>query len=170
MRTFKIAALASVAVAALTGTTLAADPIAIVDTPVVDDVSFGWDGPYAGVYVLGQTTPGAFGVGVNLGVNMTADVLVFGIEGDAAWVSAGGPWKAQAVGKVGAVLSDQAIIYALGGIGTDATTGPYAPIGVGAEFMVADNISVKAQYEFQWDFDNAAQNNNVGKVGLNFHF
>jgi hypothetical protein len=36
--------------------------------------------------------------------------------------------------------------------------------------MVADNMSIKAQYEFHWDLTAAAQNNHVGKIGLNFHF
>lgn len=172
MRTLKIAALASVAVAALTTATLAADPIVMVDTPapVYDDVSFGWDGPYAGVFVLGQSNPGALGIGVNAGVNISSDMLVFGLEGDVAWVSAGGPWQGQVVGRLGAAVSDQAMIYALAGIGADGTTGGYVPIGLGAEFMVADNIGIKAQYEFRWDLTAAAQNNHVGKIGLNFHF
>jgi opacity protein-like surface antigen len=171
MRTLKIAALASVAVATLTSATVAADPIVMVDTPVIDDVSYGWDGPYAGVFVLGQTNPGAFGVGVNLGVNMSADALVFGVEGDAAWVSSGVGWQAQVVGRLGFLLSDDAIIYGLAGIGANGLNGAYAPLGVGAEFMIAENMSLKAQYEYHWDLSaSPAQDAHVGKVGVNFHF
>jgi opacity protein-like surface antigen len=172
MRTLKIAALASVAVAALTSATLAADPIVMVDTPpIIDDVSFGWDGPYAGVFVLGTTSGGGgIGVGVNLGVNMSADALVFGLEGDAAWVSGPTMWQAQVVGRLGAALSDDAIIYGLAGIGADGLNGAYVPVGIGAEFMMADNMSLKAQYEFHWDLAAPGANAHVGKVGVNFHF
>ena len=57
MRTIKIALLATVAGAALTTATLAADPIVMMDpTPVVDNFTgFDWEGVYAGLYVSGQT-------------------------------------------------------------------------------------------------------------------
>jgi hypothetical protein len=35
---------------------------------------------------------------------------------------------------------------------------------------VADNLSIKAEYAYQWDFDNAAQSAHVGKLGFNWHF
>ena len=171
MRTLKIAALATVAVAALTSATLAADPIVMVDTPVIDDVSFGWDGPYAGVFVLGTTSAaGGFGIGVNVGVNMSADALVFGVEGDAAWISGGTGWSAQVVGRLGAALSDDAMLYGLAGIGADGANGAYIPVGIGAEFMIADNMSLKAQYEYHWDLGAPGASAHVGKVGVNFHF
>lgn len=170
MRTLKIAALASVALAALSTATLAADPIVMVDTPpVMDDVSYGFDGPYAGIFVLGQTNPGSLGVGLNLGVNVSSDALVFGVEGDAAWVSGGVGWQAQVVGRLGAAVSDDAMIYGLAGIGANGLNGAYVPVGVGAEFMIADNMSLKAQYEFHWDLGGGG-NSHVGKVGLNWHF
>jgi opacity protein-like surface antigen len=171
MRTLKIAALASVAVAALTSATLAADPIVMVDSPIIDDVSFGWDGPYAGAFILGTTSGnGGFGVGVNLGVNMSADMLVFGIEGDAAWVNGTTGYQAQVVGKLGAALSDDAMIYGLAGIGVDGLNGAYVPVGLGVEFMVAQDLSLKAQYEYHWDLAAPGASAHVGKVGLNFHF
>ena len=69
MRTIKIALLATVAGAALTTATLAADPIVMMDpTPVVDNFTgFDWEGVYAGLYVSGQTDDTApatdFGLG-----------------------------------------------------------------------------------------------------------
>ena len=42
--------------------------------------------------------------------------------------------------------------------------------GVGAEFMVADNLSIKAQYEYHWDTDAVGSSAHVGKIGLNWHF
>ena len=65
MRTIKIALLATVAGAALTTATLAADPIVVMDpTPIVDNyVGFDWEGVYAGLYVAGQSEPATFGIG-----------------------------------------------------------------------------------------------------------
>ena len=169
MRTLKIALLATVATAALSSATLAAD--LVIDAEPVIDNSFGfdWEGPYAGLWISGQTTPGVFGLGADLGVNVLLDSsFLAGIEGDLAWLS-DNSWQAQAHGKLGFVV-DQAAIYGLAGFGWNSLSNGYVPLGIGAEFAVADNLTLKAEYQFQWDLDNAAQNSHVGKVGFNFHF
>ncbi len=173
MRTVKIALLATVAAAAFSTATLAADPIMIIDEPVFDPgPSFDWEGPYAGLYLLGETstaTGGLFGLGANLGVNILADGVLFGVEGDVAWLN-NATWQGQVHGRLGVLASDMFAIYGLAGVGTNSATGGYVPVGLGAEFAVADNFSIKAQYEYHWDFDTAAQSAHVGKVGFNFHF
>lgn len=176
MRTLKIALLATVATAALSSATLAAD--LIIDAPAVISspaASYGLDGPYAGIYVLGQSHAGAtdFGGGVVLGINFAQDGFLLGFEGDASvrtshWEST---WlEGQVIGKAGFLLSDSAALYALAGVGVNnhVLGGFYVPIGVGAEFAVTESLSLKAQYEFHWDPDDTPVH--VGKIGLNIRF
>ena len=86
-----------------------------------------------------------------------------GVEGNLSWQS-NGTWTAQGHGRLGFV-ADQAVIYGLAGLGWNSGTGGFVPVGVGAEFAVADNLSLKAEYNYQW-----GPNIHVGKVGFNFHF
>jgi opacity protein-like surface antigen len=164
MRTLKIALLATVATAALSSATLAADLI-IDAEPVIDNTyGFDWEGPYAGLWVGGLTNPSVFALGADLGVNVLLDQsLLAGFEGNLSWES-NSSWTAQAHGRLGFV-ADSALIYGLVGAGWNSTTGGYVPLGVGAEFAVADNLTLKAEYNYQW-----GPNRHVGKVGFNFHF
>lgn len=163
MRTLKIALLATVATAALSSATFAADLI-IADEPVIaNDFGFDWEGPYAGLWIGGYTTP-AFALGADLGVNVLIDTsLLAGVEGNVAWLS-NGTWEGQVHGRLGFV-SDAALFYGLVGAGVNSTAGFFVPVGVGVEFGVADNLSLKAEYNYQW-----GTNVHVGKVGFNWHF
>jgi opacity protein-like surface antigen len=165
MRTLKIALLATVAAAALSSATLAAD-LVIDAAPVIDNsYGFDWEGPYAGLWVGGLTNPDVFALGVDLGVNVLLDdSLLAGVEANAAWES-NSTWSVQAHGRLGFVASEQVVLYGLAGVGYNSATGGYIPLGVGAEFAVADNVSLKAEYNYQW-----GPNRHVGKVGVNFHF
>ena len=169
MRTLKIALLATAATAALSTATLAAD--LIIDAPAIYQepavASYGLGGPYAGLYVLGQSHPGALGIGVVLGVNMPADGFLLGIEGDAA-ITASSDAYGQVIGKIGLMPSEAVAIYGLAGVGVNSHDGFYVPVGAGVEFAVAENLSLKAQYEYQWDPDHT--DNHVGKIGFNFRF
>ncbi len=165
MRTLKIALLATVATAALSSATLAADLI-IEQPEVIIDNSYGfdWEGPYAGLWVGGLTNPSVFALGADLGVNVLLDQsLLAGVEGNLSWES-NSSWTVQGHGRLGFV-ADQFLFYGLAGVGWNSTTGGYIPLGVGAEFAVADNLSLKAEYNYQW-----GPNRHVGKVGFNFHF
>ena len=181
MRTLKIALLATVASAALSSATLAAD--LIIADPVIDnlyDPGFSWDGPYAGLFVFGQgsDSPAAegFGIGANLGVNvMLDDSLLGGFEGSVAWLN-GTPdsWQGQVHGKLG-FTADSVAFYGLLGVGYNSETEAYVPVGVGAEFAVADNFTLKAEYQYQWDLEDTlvagtSESAHVGKVGFNWHF
>ncbi|HHY50445.1 MAG TPA: autotransporter outer membrane beta-barrel domain-containing protein [Alphaproteobacteria bacterium] len=165
MRTLKIALLATAAVAALSSATMAAD-LVIEPEPVIDN-SFGgfdWEGPYAGLWVGGLTNPAVFALGADLGVNALIDSsLLAGVEGNISWES-NSTWSVQGHGRLG-FLADPALIYGLAGVGWNSGSGAYIPLGVGAEFAVADNLSLKAEYNYQW-----GPNRHVGKVGFNFHF
>jgi outer membrane immunogenic protein len=163
MRTLKIALLATVATAALSSAAVAAD-LVIEDVPIIDNsYGFDWNGPYAGLWVAGLTTP-AFALGVDLGVNALIDSsLLAGVEGNASWQS-DSTWTVQGHGRLGFV-ADQALIYGLAGLGWNSGTGGFVPIGAGVEFAVAENMSLKAEYNYQW-----GPGIHVGKIGLNFHF
>jgi opacity protein-like surface antigen len=165
MRTLKIALLATVATAALSSATLAAD--LIIDAEPIIDNSFGfdWEGPYAGLWVGGLTNPAVFALGADLGVNVLLDQsLLAGLEGNVSWES-NSSWSLQGHGRLGFVASEQAVIYGLAGFGWNSASGGYIPLGVGAEFAVADNLTLKAEYNYQW-----GPSRHVGKVGFNFHF
>ena len=134
MRSLKLALLATAATAVLSSAAFAAD--LIVDTPrapVVIDNGFNWDGAYIGAFLQGQSAPEAFGIGVNLGVNVLMDNLVLGGELEAV-ASTGSNFSGQGTGKIGGLISDSAIIYAYTGVGTRTTTSWYVPVGVGVEF------------------------------------
>jgi opacity protein-like surface antigen len=170
MRSLKLALLATAAVAALSSASYAAD--LIVDVPIADpiiDNSFSFDGAYIGAFAQGQTAPNTFGLGVNFGVNALMDSLLIGAEVEA--VAALGPnYSAQVTGKVGGLISDNAIIYAYSGIGTRTPSSWYVPLGIGAEVAVAENVSVKGEVQYNFDLTTAAQNSVAAKIGLNFHF
>src|SRR5688572_16018203 len=163
MRTLKIALLATVAIAALSSATPAAD-LVIEDEPIIDNsFGFDWEGPYAGLWVAGLTTP-AFGLGADLGINVLVDSsLLAGVEGDISWQS-DSTWTAQGHGRLGFVM-DQALVYGLAGLGWNSGTGGFLPLGVGVELAVTDNLTLKAEYNYRWGPDV-----HVGKVGFNFHF
>jgi opacity protein-like surface antigen len=175
MRTLKIALLATVASAALSSATLAAD--LIIADPVIDNTyiapGFDWEGPYAGLWVSGQVFHGeadnnGWGFGASLGVNAMLDSnLLAGVEGNLGWV--GHDWQAQVHGKLG-FTADMLAIYGLLGVGFNAETEGYVPVGIGAEFVVADPLTIKAEYQYQWDFSDPDESAHVGKVGFNWHF
>ena len=169
MRSLKLALLATAATAVLSSAAFAAD--LIVDIPIADpiiDNSFSFDGAYIGAFIQGQTSPNTFGLGVNFGVNALMDSLLIGaeIEGTA---SLGGHASTQITGKVGGLISDSAIIYAYSGLGTRTVTSWYVPIGIGAEFAVADNVGIKTEIQYNWDLT-GGPNSVAAKAGLNFHF
>ena len=170
MRSLKLALLATAAVAAFSSAAAAAD--LIVDVPIeepVIDNSFSFDGAYIGAFLQGQTNPAAFGLGVNFGVNALMDSLLVGAEIEGV-VATGPNFSGQITGKVGGLISNNAIIYAYSGLGSRTPTSFYVPIGVGAEVAVADNVGIKGELQYNWDLTSAAQNSVAAKIGLNFHF
>jgi opacity protein-like surface antigen len=171
MRSLKLALLATAAVAAFSSAAAAAD--LIVDVPISEpiiDNSFSFDGAYIGAFLVGQTAPDAFGVGANFGVNVLMDSLLVGAEIEGV-VATGPNYSGQVTGKIGALISDNAIIYAYSGLGSRTPTSWYVPVGIGAEVAVADNVGIKGEVQYNWDLTGpAAQNSVAAKIGLNFHF
>jgi opacity protein-like surface antigen len=191
MNTIKIALLATVAGAALTSATLAADPIVMMDpTPVVENFSgFSWEGVYAGLYVTGQTddttptTDWVFGAGGNVGINFLLDPVLLGVEGDISVLTDNNllpadtvDWQGQVIARAGVLVTDSVLAYGLAGFGAHSDTAAYIPVGAGLEVALTDRISLKGQYEYHWDIDESdalattTDSAHVGKVGFNFHF
>ena len=171
MRTFKLALLATVAVAGVSSAASAAD--LLIDTApapvIVDNYSaVDWNGPYAGLFISGQTDS-IYGLGANLGVNaMVSDNLLAGVEGSVQWLD-DDSWQGQVNGKLGFAVENFAF-YGLAGIGANSDTEAYVPVGVGAELKLTEDFSLKAEYQYQWDFDTSAEDAHVAKVGFNWHF
>lgn len=170
MRTLKLTLLAAAGVAALSSSAFAADllsppPVA----PVVDTTSPSWNGGYIGAFIAGDTVTSAFGLGADLGVNELTGGVLLGGEIEGTWY-ASGVTSAQLTGKLGAAFGDTAIGYIYSGIGTRSDTSTYAPLGVGVEFKLADNLGLKTEAQYNFDLSNSAENSAAVKVGLNWHF
>ena len=171
--------------------------------PIYEAAGFSWDGLYAGVQVGGSftdlvsTTTGdtdlSFGViGAHVGANFTvADPILVGIElqGNYAWnsdedISSG---EFLALGRVGAVVTDQVLVYGAAGVGTkfsddidyslDAgvqdSTGIYA-FGGGVEVAVTDAISIRGEIlgigYFEDDAGDDFFDEARATVGVSYHF
>ena len=183
------------AVALLSSGAMAADLIIpTTPQPIYESAGFSWDGLYAGVEAGGvfnsnnvnggvgalnaNTTNGLIG-GV-VGVNFTvADPIIVGIELQGDYVFGNGQDSGLflALARVGAVVTDQVLIYAAGGVGAINTNGVsdgvYA-LGAGVEFAVTDNVSVRGEVLGLGDFTNQANNqffdSAKATVGVFYHF
>lgn len=170
MRILKIALLATAASAALSTATLAAD--LIMDppepSPIIDN-SFNWDGVYLGSYLSGQSVPSTYGVGVVIGANATSDAFLYGGELELGWLS-NSTWTVQADARLGVLVADNLAVYGFSGIGRNSTNGTFIPVGAGIEVGLSDNLSLKTEYQFNYDLTSPAQDANVVKAGINWHF
>jgi len=172
MRTLKLALLATLAVSGVATAASAAD--LIVDTapapaPMIDNYSStDWSGPYAGLFISGQTDS-IYGLGANLGVNtLINNNLLAGVEGSVQWLN-DDSWNGQLNGKLGFAV-DSFAFYGLAGVGNNTQTDLYVPVGVGAEVKLTDDFSLKAEYQHQFDFNDSNEDSDAVRVGFNFHF
>jgi outer membrane immunogenic protein len=181
------------AVALLAGGAQAADLIIpTTPQPIYESAGFDWDGLYAGIELGGlfngspavgtqpaSTTQGV--VGGVVGVNFTvADPVIIGLEvqGDYVWGSAADAGLFLALARVGAVLTDEVLVYASGGVGVinraGTSEGVYA-LGGGVEFAVTDSVSIRGEVLGLGDFSNAGPTDNFfesakATVGIFYHF
>ena len=171
MRTLKLALLATVAVAGVSTAASAADLIVNTAPPpvVVDNYSaVDWNGPYAGLFISGQTDS-IYGLGADLGVNtLINNNLLAGVEGSVQWLN-NDSWQGQVNGKLGFAAENFAF-YGLAGIGANSETEGYVPVGVGAEVKLTDDFSLKAEYQYQWDIDGDDDDVHAARIGFNWHF
>ncbi len=167
--------------------------------PVYTPAGFDWEGLYVGARLGGQfigsdtyaenggavvdTTYGVIGaaVGVNfipvdpilLGVEVTAD---YNFGAPIAGYEQTGEFFANV--RAGAIVTDNALVYALAGVGinnsdANGSVGVYQ-FGGGVEFAVTDAITVRGELVGQGDFDDAAPDaffeSAKATVGVFYHF
>lgn len=159
--------------------------------PIYEAAGFNWEGLYAGVRLGGQftgttgyatstnsTTYGVVGgaVGVNF---IPMDPVLLGLEvtGDYNWTNATSSSEFFANLRVGAVVTDNAMIYALGGVGVYSSGGTSEGVyqlGGGVEFAVTDAVTVRGELVGQGDFSNTAGDtffeSAKATVGVFYHF
>jgi hypothetical protein len=138
---------------------------------------FDWSGPYANVSLVGVVdvfgvVPPMGGVSGTVGIGGTVGSFYFGVEANAAVVGAPG-FIIGAVStdvRLGVAVTESALIYTLGGIGEVFFGGggmlPYVFGGLGAEFAITDEMTIRAQYQL----DLAILPSHVGKVGVSWYF
>jgi outer membrane immunogenic protein len=119
--------------------------------PVYDSPLFSFEGFYVGATagVGAFPVPGVVGtVGVVAGANFeVTDAFLLGgeFQGDALWNGGGFVgFDALFLGKIGAYLADDIMLYGSGGGGWVAGVGSYA-FGAGLEMAVAEQISVRGE-------------------------
>ena len=181
------------AAALLAGGAQAADLIIpTTPQPIYEAAGFDWEGLYAGVRVGGQfvgsdvstyagypinSTSGVLGAAI--GVNfIPVDPFLIGAEitGDYIWNNAFSTGEFFANLRAGAVVTDQVLVYAIAGLGTNNRTGFSQGVyqaGAGVELAVTDAVTVRGEIVAQGDFDGAADAVFEGAkatVGVFYHF
>jgi outer membrane immunogenic protein len=159
--------------------------------PIYQPAGFDWEGLYIGVEAGGlfngsnqlnnlavSTTQGVVGgiVGVNF---IPADPILLGIELQADYVFGSGADAGLflALARVGAVVTDQVLVYAAGGVGfttrSNTTDGVYA-LGGGVEFAVTDSVTVRGEVLGIGDFTSVGPDSFFesakATVGVFYHF
>jgi outer membrane immunogenic protein len=149
-------ALATAALALTGSATLAAD-LYIPETaaPIIEATGSSFEGFYAGVQLGGvfydnDVQDTSVLVGGVVGYNFTADPLLVGIELQGNYYFENDTVEASgdilALAKLGFVVTENVALYATGGVGyvwTDTTDFAQYALGVGAEFKVTDDMSIR---------------------------
>ncbi|RTL48356.1 MAG: porin family protein [Bradyrhizobiaceae bacterium] len=166
---------------------------------------YSWAGPYLGGnigYGWGDTSnnptrPSGFNGGIQGGYNWQRGPWVFGIEADAQLNSAddtfapwkfSNPWYGTVRGRAGYAVNN-VLFYGTGGLAFGEVKGETFglsedhtalgwTVGLGAEFAVNPNWSVKAEYLYvdlsKQDFSITGTSNgydfSVVRLGVNYHF
>ena len=185
-------ALGVAAAAVISSAAVAADLIIpTTPQPMYEAAGFDWEGLYVGARLGGQftgvqnygnqavsTTSGVIGgaVGVNF---IPVDPILLGVEvtGDYIWNNVTTTSEFFANLRVGAIVTDSAMVYALGGLGMQnngvGSVGVYQ-LGAGVEFAVTDAITVRGELVGQGDFTNAPGDeffeSAKATVGVFYHF
>ncbi|GHA10485.1 hypothetical protein GCM10007989_00810 [Devosia pacifica] len=124
--------------------------------PIYEPAGFSWDGLYAGVEAGGIFTDGIDDdvggvIGGVVGVNFTvADPFLLGAElqGDYVWMDGDDAGLFLALARVGAVVTDEVLVYGSAGVGVSVTDGDddgVFALGGGVEVAVTENVSVRGE-------------------------
>ncbi|MCW5695449.1 MAG: hypothetical protein KIS96_01810 [Bauldia sp.] len=142
-------AVAAVALAAMTGSALAADiyvpPVAPPAPPPVAP-AFSWAGSYAGPYAGYWFGPNVWLAGVTIGHNFVSGSLVYGVSGRLGWIATSG-FDVGLDARAGVALGStgRALLYAEAGVAFSPGPGLYIPVGAGLEFAVTNSLSLFAE-------------------------
>jgi outer membrane immunogenic protein len=154
---------------------------------------FDWEGLYIGARLGGQFVGDLAGdyagnldnvtngvVGAAVGVNfIPADPILLGVEvtGDYLWNNTVNTSEFFANLRVGAVVTDAALVYAIGGVGINnngTTSEGVYQLGGGVEFAVTDAVTVRGELVGQGDFATEAGDaffeTAKATVGVFYHF
>ena len=154
---------------------------------------FDWEGIYAGARVGGQWVGSAqYGnavvgertngvLGVAAGVNfLPVDPVLLGLEvsGDWLWNDQYSSGEFFANLRAGAVVTDNALVYAIGGVGFQAREGRdnagIYQLGAGVEFAVTDAVTLRGEVVGQGAFDKNGSDDffrsTKATVGAFYHF
>jgi outer membrane immunogenic protein len=146
----KILAGAALAVS-MTGASYAADLLAGPIDPIYSSPLFNFEGLYIGATAGGALSNGAYGtLGVVVGSNFAiTDGLIAGVEfqGTGYFNGAGlTTYDALALGRVGAFLADNTMIYGELGAGVADSNFVYA-LGAGVEMAMTDQLAVRGELQ-----------------------
>jgi len=175
------------AVLAVTGSAAMAADLYVPEmaAPIVEATGSSFEGFYAGVQLGGVSydndSDASILLGGVVGYNFAADPLLLGIELQGNYffdndnVDAYGDMLA--LGKIGFVPVENFAIYATGGVGyvwTDGDDFAQYALGVGAEFKVTDDMSIRADV-LGLNYDNGDNNDDMfdsarATVGVLWHF
>lgn len=172
MRFASLSIAALLAVASAAGAN-AADSLGI---PVASSSEFDWNGFYADVYGVTQSSPlggSQYGLGVSLGVESRLEFVLVGAEVAVHGLTGGAGETAyvQTLARVGVAATDDVILYGAGGLGVDLGPigGTDALVGGGVELALTDNVSLRGQYMHGFDIIGANPKDQVS-IGASFHF
>ncbi len=166
-------AVAAVALAAMTGSALAADiyvppPAAPAPPPAP---AFSWEGSYAGAYVSYFIPGGPVGVGMTVGHNFVSGSLVYGIEAQlGGFFAVGFDFSASLTARAGVAVgaTDRALLYGEAGVQFIGGGGPgfLVTAGGGIEFAITDSLSIFTEAKAVFGGATGV----IATGGLNWHF
>jgi outer membrane immunogenic protein len=138
---------------------------------------YDWTGFYAGIFGADQnrsTIGNLLGGGALAGANLNFDYFLIGGEVAVQGLANGTTSLAygQALGRVGVLATDDALVYASVGAGMDLGLPNERDllVGGGLEYAVTDNVSLRAQYLHGFAFDGSADSKDQFTLGANYHF
>jgi opacity protein-like surface antigen len=107
--------------------------------------AFDWSGPYIGAYG-GIFYPVYYQAGVQAGFNIVRGSFLAGIEAEVGTIFGGGfTYNVALNARLGFILGQRALLYALAGVGFNPAFGPLWNTAAGIEFAIGDAWSIFAE-------------------------